>query len=241
MTAVSFFAGLSLGFLGSVHCIGMCGPLALALPVRQTKGLHRISLLLVYHLSRTATYAGFGLILGWAGERLLWFGWQQGLSVFMGTLLLLSVAGFWLWKRNISLLNPVYEKISALYRTCFKQGPGYSTFMILGALNGLLPCGLVYVAWGGAASWGSAVSGALLMVGFGLGTLPALFALPYISGWLAPRMRRNLQKLSPVVVSLTALLLILRGLNLGIPYVSPQMDPQKKEVRACCSHKKTCH
>jgi sulfite exporter TauE/SafE len=79
------------------------------------------------------------------------------------------------------------------------------------------------------------------MAGFGLGTIPALFSLSYFSGWIRPNWRQMLQKLSPVVISLTALLLILRGLNLGIPYISPQYNPRKKEIHSCCRKSKSCH
>jgi len=237
----SLLAGLSLGFLGSAHCIGMCGPLAVALPLRQTGGLYRLSLLLVYHIARVIVYTSFGLLLGAVGQRFILFGWQQGLSVVLGILLLCSVFGFWFWKTKKPATHFLSKKIAVAYRTFFAAGPGYKTFAILGFLNGLLPCGLVYVAWGLSASSPSAISGGLLMAGFGLGTVPALFSLSYFSGWIRPSWRQSIQKLSPVIISLTAVLLILRGLNLGIPYLSPQLDQQKKEIRSCCHKPKACH
>lgn len=238
---LSLLAGLSLGFLGSTHCIGMCGPLAVALPLRQTSGLYRFSLLLFYHIARVMVYTLFGWVLGAAGERFLLFGWQQGLSVVLGVLLLVSVFGVWFWQKKKPATHFFSAKIAAVYRRFFSDGPGYKTFLILGFLNGLLPCGLVYVAWGLSASSTSSLYGALLMAGFGLGTIPALFSLSYFSGWIRPSWRRGIQKLSPVVISLTAVLLILRGLNLGIPYISPQYNQQKKEIHSCCHKPKACH
>jgi sulfite exporter TauE/SafE len=94
---------------------------------------------------------------------------------------------------------------------------------LLGLLNGLLPCGLVYVAGAGATATSDILDGAEYMAAFGAGTVPMMLAIS-LSGWLVPfSLRLKLQRLIPVSVFLLAALLILRGLALGIPYVSPDL------------------
>jgi len=106
----------------------------------------------------------------------------------------------------------------------------FRSLALLGALNGLLPCGLVYVALAGAVSRGSLAAGILFMALFGLGTMPTMLAVS-LSGRILPlAFRSKLRAAIPVGVCLLAMLLILRGLALGIPYLSPDLAGGA----ACC-------
>jgi sulfite exporter TauE/SafE len=105
---------------------------------------------------------------------------------------------------------------------------------VIGLLNGLLPCGLVYLALASAVAAGSAVNGAAFMAFFGLGTLPAMFAIAVFGNFMRQGIRLKLRRAVPAFMTVMALLLILRGLSLGIPYLSPDMDAKAK-TPACCT------
>jgi hypothetical protein len=95
---------------------------------------------------------------------------------------------------------------------------------ILGALTGLLPCGLVYVACVGATATGGLLRGVEYMAAFGVGTVPMMLALGLSGKLIHASVRTKLVRLVPVSVCVLAALLILRGLSLGIPYVSPDLS-----------------
>jgi len=223
-------AGL-LGIVGSVHCAGMCGPLALALPVPSGGTAGYVFGRLLYNGGRVMTYALLGLLFGWLGRTLSLVGFQQGLCLGLGLVLL---AGLILGHR-LSTWIPVARGVSWLKRTIGAQlrARTLTALTILGLLNGLLPCGLVYVACAGAAATGGILSGALYMTVFGLGTVPMILAISLSGKLLHQTLRRGLTKAMPVAVGLVALLLIVRGLGLGIPYLSP--DLSRSEGAACCS------
>lgn len=233
-------SALTLGLVGSLHCVGMCGPIALALPrsTEQRRAAFWTGRLL-YNLGRTVTYTVLGIIAGALGRSLHVAGLQQGLSIACGILILIylltRVLGHWRWPGDILLPRMVAPLQRALAR---RLGTGSLPGLFsIGLLNGLLPCGLVYVALAGAAATGNLLHGALFMATFGLGTTPLLFAVALAGPTLQARLRGHLQWLIPTGLALLATLLILRGLNLGIPYVSPHMDHGSKsgETPACCS------
>ncbi len=214
-------AAISLGFLGSFHCIGMCGPIALALPVHKKSPALRHLLILVYNLGRIITYSFFGFTAGSIGQAVAWAGFQQGLSIGVGAVMLFIV--FFPVKNN----NPAAGFLLGIksgFASLFSKSSRSSLFMI-GLLNGFLPCGLVYMGIAGAAATGSALAGALFMATFGLGTFPMMLFLPLFSGSISLHTRKNIQKAMPVLITVMALLFILRGLNLGIPYLSPKIQP----------------
>lgn len=234
-------AAIALGFLGSFHCVGMCGPIALALPVHNKPPLLRNFLIILYNLGRITTYTIFGLLAGIIGESFAMAGLQQGLSIIIGVILLASV--FLPFKNSLSGYGFFLRIKSALSRL-FTKGTQTSLF-IVGLLNGLLPCGLVYVGIAGSIATGDALKGGLFMAAFGLGTVPLMFALPLIGSSISVSSRSTIRKATPVFVTIMALLLIIRGLNLGIPYISPQIEQNQV---TCCqedAHKKRqiikCH
>lgn len=236
-------AAISLGFLGSFHCIGMCGPIALALPIHQLPASQKVIAILAYHAGRIITYSLFGILFGLLGQSFAVFGYQQILSVVLGSLILLSllipphvVQRITLTQRLYGLLSKLKNRIAALF-----QQQGIRSFFSIGLLNGLLPCGLVYMGIAGAVATGSILQGMFFMAFFGAGTLPLMFALTYTSHLLSARIRQAIRRSVPVLIGVMAVLLILRGLNLGIRYISPKMTieqgAREKQSRLNCCHK----
>ncbi|MDI1355831.1 MAG: sulfite exporter TauE/SafE family protein [bacterium] len=225
---------ISLGFLGSFHCIGMCGPIALALPLGNSSPIKKTFLIISYNLGRILTYSVFGIFAGIVGKTFALAGYQQALSVSIGVVLLLIVFVPAKYTHGNSFVPKIFSFFNAV-KTEFGKlflKKGHGTLFTIGLLNGLLPCGLVYLGIAGSIATGDILNGALFMAAFGLGTLPVMLALPYAGSFIGLATRNTMRKTIPVVVTLTALLLILRGLNLGIPYVSPNVD--KAQMTAAC-------
>lgn len=212
-----------LGLLGSFHCVGMCGPIAFMLPVDQTNAYKKISQITIYHFGRLLAYCIIGLIFGLIGKSLSIFGFQQQLSIIIGLLMILVVI---IPKKTFNKYNfskPIYKGISkvksALGQALKKKTT--DTFLTIGFLNGFLPCGLVYMAVFAAIASGNALNGSLYMAVFGLGTIPLMTITIYFSQFLKGSMRQKIQKAIPVFVVIIGLLFIIRGMGLGIPYLSP--------------------
>lgn len=234
-----FIAAFTLGFLGSFHCIGMCGPIALALPLSNSSKLARFVGALLYNLGRSFTYAIFGIVFGMLGKSFVIAGFQQSISILLGVLILIVVLLPESAMSRFKFTSKMYQiigKLKSKFAQLFSQRNYHSLFLI-GLLNGLLPCGLVYLGVIGAIATGDAIQGALFMVLFGLGTLPAMFSLALISNQISISFRTKIRKAVPFFVSAMAVLLILRGLNLGVPYVSPKLSKTDSTKHECC-HKK---
>lgn len=239
-------AAISLGFLGSFHCIGMCGPIALALPISTTNYFHKVLLVFTYNFGRILTYSVFGLLFGLIGKGFAVAGYQQIVSVVIGSLLLLGViipSKYFAKYSMTSSIFTFFNKIkSALGKLFFKSG--HRSLFLIGLLNGLLPCGLVYMAVAGAIATGDITKSILFMAVFGLGTVPIMLSLPLIGNFISMPIRNSIRKSVPVIVGVMAVLLILRGLNLGIPYVSPKINTDTNSTASCHSQKTTfncCH
>jgi len=221
------WTGFLFGLLGSFHCVGMCGAIALALPSPgQTRGRY-VAGRVLYNLGRVTTYSLLGALAGLLGQGLRLAGWQQSLSVLSGALiLLLVVTPERLLSRGTTRLgfDTVLSRVKSQL-AYFYQQPSLRALYATGLLNGLLPCGLVYLALAGALSVPGGAGAALYMALFGLGTLPLMLALS-LTGQLVPlRWRSRLRRAVPLLASALAGLLILRGLGLEIPYLSPQLRP----------------
>lgn len=220
---------LALGLVGGLHCAGMCGPLMLALPVvghsRRSFVAGRIS----YQLGRILIYTGLGTLAGTIGRTLLLAGVQRWVSLALGALLL---SGF-LFSPRLIQMPWMVRFVASLKRTMaqFLQQRSIPSLAVLGGLNGLLPCGLVYAAVAAASATDGAVEGATYMLVFGLGTTPTMLGIS-LSGRLVPNtLRLRLRHLAPATMGLVGGLLILRGMALGIPYLSPDLGGSKA---ACC-------
>jgi sulfite exporter TauE/SafE len=210
-----------LGLAGSLHCAGMCGPLALALPKTGTGVLSLILGRVGYNLGRILTYCALGLVFGLVGRTLLLAGIQRWLSIALGVVLLAGLVTsrrLALWRPVTVLVEQLKSRLSALLRR-----RSFAALVTLGLLNGLLPCGLVYVACAGATVTGGILAGARYMAAFGAGTLPMMLAISLLGRLVPIAWRLQFRKAIPVSVFLLATLLILRGLSLGIPYISPDL------------------
>lgn len=212
----AFLAAFFLGIFSSVHCVGMCGPLALGLPSPPGGRSARFLQLARYHAGRICTYASGGLLFGWLGRKIWIAGWQQSFSIGLGLLILV----FSIVRHRLPTggYGPLRRIIARIWQVSAAKGVFY-----LGMANGLLPCGMVYLAIAGALTRPRVPESVAFMVFFGLGTLPLLLGLQWAGQMLPQSHRLRLRRALPLVTVLVALLLILRGLDLGIPFVSPML------------------
>lgn len=230
-----FIAAISLGLLGSFHCIGMCGPIALALPVHHYSAFKKHIGILLYNLGRISTYTLLGFLFGLLGQSFFLGGFQQALSIAIGVLLLMSVfitQTNWFKAPGFGFIYSFVNSVKSQLGNLFNKKGLYFLFLI-GLLNGLLPCGLVYLGIAGAIATGDFFKGAEFMFYFGLGTIPVMYAVAFLGQFITLKYRNFIRQSMPVVVSLMAILLIVRGLNLGIPYLSPQFEKETHKVSCC--------
>ena len=213
-----------LGLMGSLHCVGMCGPIAFMLPVDRSSNTKKLGQIFIYHFGRLCAYSILGAIFGVLGKGLQLFGIQQKLSILIGVLMIVIVLIPTRTLNNYNLSKLIYKLISKIKSSLGKelQKKTADTFLTIGFLNGFLPCGLVYMALFGAIAMGDALKGSVYMILFGLGTIPLMTVAVYFSSALKGVKRLRVQKLIPVFVVLIGMLFILRGLGLGIPYLSPK-------------------
>ncbi|PXY40760.1 hypothetical protein DMB65_11040 [Flavobacterium cheongpyeongense] len=217
------YSAFILGLISSLHCIGMCGPIAMMLPVDRQNEAKKITQIITYHLGRLAAYASIGLLFGLLGRGFFLAGLQQKTSVFIGVAMILIVVIPERVFNKYNFSKPVYRIISKIKSTLGSQfkKKSYKAIFTIGLLNGFLPCGMVYAALFGAIAMQSAGFGVLYMILFGLGTIPLMTTVVYINGMIQLPFRNKIQKAVPYVAVVIGVLFILRGLGLGIPYVSP--------------------
>ncbi len=230
------FAAFTIGLLGSFHCVGMCGPLALSLPLNNNSFWGKFSGSLLYNAGRIATYSVLGAVFGAIGKSVALFGYQQWLSVLLGALIIVFI----MLPKQITFINKknmvvrFFEKLRTSLGQLFLK-KNYSSLFSIGLLNGLLPCGLVYMAAAGAVATGDITKSILFMAFFGLGTLPMMWGVALFGNYIGIGIRQKIRKAYPYMMMLMACLLILRGMGLGIPYVSPKVNVEKKAVHGCCT------
>lgn len=219
--------GFFMGLLGSVHCIGMCGPLVMALPILHLNLLQKAIATILYHLGKITTYGLLGMLVGVFGKQIPFYNVQQHLSIVIGILILLYVV--WVFylhpRKKIGFLrmDKVQQPILVALSKLLKQNR-VGSFLLIGLLNGLLPCGMIYLALGSAWANQSVMQSGLFMVFFGFGTLPALLLVAFGGQLMGFAFRQKVQKALPIMLLSMGLLLILRGMNLGIPYISPLIE-----------------
>ena len=235
---MELFAGIVIGFLGSFHCIGMCGPIALALPIPKSSNISFVTGRIFYNVGRALTYSVMGAVFGLLGGRIIFSGFQQALSISLGILILSIIFLPSQYKRkfiSLSIIQKINQPLRQAIGILFKQGT-FSSLFLIGVLNGFLPCGFVYIGLAGAAATGDAVSGGAFMFLFGLGTFPAMFAASVFGKFINLNVRQKIRKLMPAFAVMLAVIFILRGMNLGIPYVSPNLN-----ARTNTSENLDCH
>ncbi len=224
--------GLIMGAVGSAHCAGMCGPLVISLACSRGNSGNAWKAPLIYQFGRLGAYLLIGLGFAAIGTAFSMAGWQQALSMVAGVLILaaLLMPAKWTGGKWLSLwIQWIKTSFASKIRS-----PGWRGTVGLGFINGFLPCGLVYVAGASAASHGHPVATMTSMLAFGIGTIPMMLALQISGNRISPAFRLKLQKLIPVVWGLMGILLIIRGLDLGIPYLSPHFSG----LDGACPH---CH
>jgi uncharacterized protein len=235
------YTALTIGLIGSFHCIGMCGPIAVALPLGTRSWATKTSGALLYNIGRTITYGLLGFLFGLLGKGIQLAGFQQWASIVIGLIMIMTVVFPFLFKSKINLdklVTGYAGRLIAKFRELFGRHSMRNLF-IIGLLNGLLPCGLVYVAVAGAINTNDIIGGILFMVVFGLGTTPIMLGVSLAGNFINQGLKRKMNKIIPIFIVILGILFILRGLSLGIPYISPktQMLSPDKEVRmgeGCC-------
>jgi uncharacterized protein len=217
-----------LGLGGSLHCASMCGPLVFS--VQKSYDLKGLPIgIWVYHISRIVAYMLLAFLLSLIRLPVNLFGWQQHLSLISGLLLLLLV-----FKDNIPFIRKPLSYVSTRLSESMVGAKRYkSSLPILGFLNGLLPCGLSYSAAALSVSYGGVNDSILFMAIFGIGTLPMFLVASYFGNALNGKFRFNINRYMKYALGFTAVLLVIRGAGLGIPYLSPSMDVQTSEVSCC--------
>lgn len=229
----AILAGASIGFLGSFHCIGMCGAIALSLPVSHQNGLYRTLHIFLYNLGRASSYALMGAVLGFIGNQFLIHGYQQLISILAGILILVFLVLSRFFNTEKFFLGGITNTLKKALGSLLKS-TNTSSFFLIGMLNGFLPCGLVYVAVASALATTSILHGAVLMFSFGLGTIPLMASLMFLGNVISFSMRKKMSVIVPYFIAFTAVLLILRGLNLGIPYISPSFSTESSVAPVSC-------
>jgi len=229
--------GFVLGFAGSLHCIGMCGPLALALPVNHLSPVRKIISVLLYQAGRVITYTLLGLIFGLAGRMVYISGFQQSFSIGIGVLILVSLLYYYYSRSRFqpAFIRQFNSKVQHWIVHILQSPQKSFSFLLLGMANGLLPCGMVYMGIAAALTSSGIGNSMLFMAMFGVGTMPAMVAVSYFGSTAGITLRRRVQKATPVIMGIMALILILRGMNLGIPYLSPLL-PASPDDAVHCHH-----
>ena len=232
-----FISAIIFGLLGSFHCVGMCGPIAFMLPLNRENKVKQFFQITSYHIGRLITYSIIGLLFGLLGKGFYFFGFQQIISIIVGALMILII-----------LIPKVFAKFKIanwfqriLIKVKSKLGKELAkkendTFFSIGFLNGFLPCGLVYMALFGAIATGSSLQGSLYMFLFGLGTIPLMTIVAYFGNFSNIYWRQKIQQIIPIVVVFIGVLFIIRGLGLGIPYLSPT-----EPILTTSTITKSCH
>ena len=233
------WSALILGLLGSFHCIGMCGPIAFLLPLDRRNKSKRMLQLLSYHTGRLLTYGLLGFVFGLLGKSLNLFGIQQQLSIIIGVSMIVMILIPSKILNRYQISKPMYMFVAKVKNAMgvYLKRKSLKTFFTLGFLNGLLPCGLVYMAVFGALASGGATYGALYLVLFGLGTIPLMTVAIYLGNFLKGKAKQNILKAIPVFVIFIGLLFILRGMGLGIKYISPSKMVTEQQIDS----KYNCH
>lgn len=244
--------GFILGLTSNFHCIGMCGPIALAVPVNRKNNATILFGALQYNLGRIISYTFLGGIVGMIGLSIHTFGVLQWLSILSGLFLIVYA-----WRKYLSAIFsqhlptlPIQKHLNtALGKVIRSKHP--IKLSMLGMLNGFLPCGMVYAALLNALLTGEIAGSAIAMIFFGIGTLPSMIGVIYMANKITPKIRAKFNKVVPYLITMVGLLIVLRGLNLGIPFISPIIKTEQSNVKnadkddsemtmECCHSKKSC-
>ncbi len=237
---ITVLSGLVLGLLTSFHCVGMCGPIALSLPLQGNTKIKKLFGGILYNIGRTVTYAVLGFVFGLLGQGANTLGFQQYVSIIAGTLMIATVFFPQLFKFSDTVDKGLFSFVGIVkkaLKSLFNTKSNFGLFFI-GLLNGLLPCGPLYFAVIVSAGTGSMIESVLFMILFGLGTIPLLLLVTILGNVISIKLRNRINNFIPVIMVIMGLLFILRGLNLGIPFLSP---PKQKLEMVIKKGEKTLH
>ena len=226
-------SAMALGALSSFHCVGMCGAIAFSLPTNYLSPAKKLGGILLYNSGRISIYSLLGLSFGLAGKQISVAGFQQTFSIIAG-LVILAVVLQTIFKKSIihiKAFDRFNYKIQKFIAAYIQKRKLYGMFL-LGAANGLLPCGMVYLAVTGALASGSITGGMLFMAAFGFGTFPAMFTLSWFGFVISITARNTMKKMVPYFVVVMAVLLILRGMGLGMSHAGSFM-PNHDTIISC--------
>jgi uncharacterized protein len=199
-----FLAGLALGVAGAAHCVAMCGPLLAALAPRGWRAV-------IHHSSRTMTYVLLGALAGLAGMGAAVAGFGRPLAWLAACCLVIqAVVPVITVRQHQGWAGRAVTHAVALTRALSQRHPGLAS-VILGSLNALLPCGLVYSAIIAAVGFGDVVTGAWFMLGFASGTTLTLTAASALWSVVVGNLPGRRQRLAPIALAAVALLLLWRG------------------------------
>lgn len=231
------WTGFLLGLLGSFHCLGMCGPIAMAVSAYDKQRF--VSNKIVYNLGRMLTYSVLGFIIGSIGFSFQLAGLQQGVSIVTGAFIILLAFYYKRSERYVAGRGGVASAgwLKKSLGKFIKKG-GKTAFLASGLINGLLPCGMVYIALLASLALQDSFAGALYMFAFGAGTFPLMLVVMLSGKLFSVRIREKFLKGMPYLALLIGILFILRGSGLGIQSVSPQLrhfvyGPQEIEMTLC--------
>lgn len=231
--------GFILGLSSTFHCLGMCGPIAMAIPVNRSSNLTILSGALQYNFGRIFSYLLIGVVGGTIGLSFASLRWMQWLTILAGLLMILIAWHKILGLGQVKFVGGITTWIS---RNIGKLMRSKSPLKLigLGSLNGLLPCGMVFMGLSNAMIQSTPFEGGLAMLFFGLGTLPIMFSVVFFSSKISGSWRFKFTRFVPYLMTIIGLLVILRGLNLGIPYLSPELKvvEQKGDVNSQSSNQK---
>lgn len=232
MISVLPYLAVSMGLISSFHCVGMCGPIALALPVHKGSRARQVAGVLAYHTGRAFTYALFGLLVGTLGASLGWLGVLRYASVAIG----IAMVGYTVWPSALGqrLHMPLFWQ-RAIGRVKQKMGvyikkTDLPSMVLLGMLNGAVPCGMVYMALMSSVATGHAWASAAFMALFGLGTMPAMLLLGFAKLQFTPALRTRIRKLTPILMAIAGVWLVARGL---MPSSYPTHANHSHEITIC--------
>ncbi|OYU84423.1 MAG: hypothetical protein CFE24_06660 [Flavobacterium sp. BFFFF2] len=231
-----FGTALLLGLISSLHCMGMCGPIAWMLPLDQNNQARKTLQLLTYHMGRMGAYSLLGLMFGLLGRQFFVAGWQQEMSMIAGVFLLVFALFPAKWVHRLQGVGLIYTFINSVKTQLglhFRK-QNYRALFLTGFFNGLLPCGLVYAALFGALLQTQLIDSWLFMILYGAGTIPMMSAVVYLKGLVKFPTGFNPAKLVPVALFFLGSLFVLRGLGLGIPYVSPELHQLVVQANPTC-------
>jgi len=214
-----YISAFLLGFLGSFHCLGMCGPIALTLGGGQSFGIRLIFEKVAYNFGRAITYSVLGATAGLIGQGLVWVvGYQMYISILLGVVIM-SIGIFAVNPDNLLAKVPAignwFKTLRNLFLKFLSKG-GVHTFFTLGLLNGLLPCGLVYVGLVGALSTGTLLKGMTYMFVFGFGTMPMMLLAAVMGKFINVKFRNTIKKTYPLLFIVMGVFLIFRGINTNV-------------------------